>query len=308
MWPFISSAHFSNWLLNGVSAIVLQWADPLGASANDYDLFLVNEDGEVVASSTDTQDGRQDPIESILSPFFDFSGLSLVVVKASGSDRYLRVHAFDGRLAMQTAGNLYGHSVAENAVSVAMVDVRTAAGSGRVFNGTESVRTSNSDGPRRIFFQPNGTAITAGNFSSTGGKLLQKPDLTAATCVSTATPGFSIFCGTSAAAPHAAAIGALMLEAAGGPDLVTLAQLRTGMTSGTAVLDIETTGADRDSGAGIVMALGAVDAVDVAVADRNGAPTVENAVSDRTFRPGCRRCEHRFGGRLRRSGQRHADL
>ena len=270
----------------GVSAIVLQWADPLGASANDYDLFLVNEDGDVVASSTDTQDGTQDPIESILSPFFDFSGLSLVVVKASGSDRYLRVHAFDGRLAMQTAGNLYGHSVAENAVSVAMVDVRTAAGSGKVFNGTESVRTSNSDGPRRIFFQPNGTAITAGNFSSTGGKLLQKPDLTAATCVTTATPGFSTFCGTSAAAPHAAAIGALMLEAAGGPNEVTLAQLRTGMTSGIAVLDIETTGFDRDSGAGIVMARGAVDAVDVAVADRNGAPTVENAVSDRTFAPG----------------------
>ena len=58
------------------------------------------------------------------------------------------------------------------------------------------------------------------------------------------------------------------------------------MTSGTAVLDIETTGVDRDSGAGIVMAPGAVDAVDVAVADRNGAPTVENAVSDRTFAPG----------------------
>ena len=269
-----------------VSAIVLQWADPLGASANDYDLFLVNEDGDVVASSTDTQDGTQDPIESILSPFFDFSGLSLVVVKASGSDRYLRVHAFDGRLAMQTAGNLYGHSVAENAVSVAMVDVRTAAGSGRVFNGTESVRTNNSDGPRRIFFQPDGTAITAGNFSSTGGKLLQKPDLTAATCVTTATPGFSPFCGTSAAAPHAAAIGALMLEAAGGPNEVTLAQLRTGMTSGTAVLDIETTGFDRDSGYGIVMAPGAVDAVDVVMADRNGAPTVENAVSDRTFAPG----------------------
>ena len=269
-----------------VSAIVLQWADPLGASANDYDLFLVNEDGDVIASSTDTQDGTQDPVESILSPFFDFSGLSLVVVKTSGSDRYLRVHAHGGSLGIQTAGNLYGHSAAENAVSVAMVDVRTAAGSGRVFNGTESVRTNNSDGPRRIFFRPDGTAITAGNFSSTGGKLLQKPDLTAATCVSTATPGFSTFCGTSAAAPHAAAIGALMLEAAGGPDLVTLEQLRTGMTSGTAVLDIETTGVDRDSGAGIVMALGAVDAVDLAVADRNGAPTVESAQSNRTFAPG----------------------
>ena len=142
----VSGSGFS-----GVSAIVLQWADPLGASANDYDLFLVNEDGDVIASSTDTQDGTQDPIESILSPIFDFSGLSVVVVKVSGSDRYLRVHAFDGRLAIQTAGNLYGHS---------------------------------------------------------------------------------------AAAPHAAAIGAFqpMLEAAGGPNEVTLAQLRTGMTSGTAVL------------------------------------------------------------------------
>ena len=270
----------------GVSAIVLQWADPLGASASDYDLFLVNEDGDVIASSTDIQDGTQDPIESILSRFLSFSGRSVVVVKASGSDRYLRVHAFGGRLGIQTAGNLYGHAAAENAVSVAMVDVRTAAGSGKVFNGTESVRTDNSDGPRRIFFQPDGTAITTGNFSSTGGKLLQKPDLTAATCVTTATPGFSTFCGTSAAAPHAAAIAALMLEAAGGPDRVTLAQLRTGMTSGIAVLDIEANGVDRDSGAGIVMALGAVDAVDVVVADRNRAPTVESAQSNRTFAPG----------------------
>ena len=183
--------------------IVLQWADPLGASANDYDLFLVTEDGDVSASSTDTQDGTQDPIEVIRSSGGGLSGLGVVVVKASGSDRYLRVHAFDGRLGIRTAGNLYGHAAAENAVVVAMVDVRTAAGSGRVFNGTESVRTSNSDGPRRIFFEPDGTAITAGNFSSTGGQLLQKPDLTAATCVRTATPGFSTFCGTSSAAPHA---------------------------------------------------------------------------------------------------------
>ena len=27
----------------GARIIVLQWADPLGASTNDYDLFLVNE-------------------------------------------------------------------------------------------------------------------------------------------------------------------------------------------------------------------------------------------------------------------------
>ena len=267
-----------------VRTINLQWADPLGASTNDYDLFLVNENGAVLASSTDTQDGTQDPVEVISSPIFNYSGLSVVVVKASGANRYLRVQAFGGRLAVATAGALFGHSAQENAISVAMVDVATAGGSGGVFDGTESVRSSNSDGPRRIFFEADGTAITSGNFSATGGKLLQKPDLTAATCVTTATPGFSPFCGTSAAAPHAAAIGALMLEAAGGPDQVTLAQLRTAMTG--AALDIEATGVDRDSGAGIVMAPGAVDAVDVAAADRNGAPTVTSAQNNRTFAAG----------------------
>ena len=137
---------------------------------------------------------------------------------SGAADRYLRLDTLEGRLAEATAGNLFGHAAAENAVTVAAVDARVAAGSGGVFNGREPVRRSNSDGPRRIFFQPNGTPITAGNFSSTGGKLLQKPDLAAATCVSTSTPGFSTFCGTSSAAPHAAAIAALMLEAAGGPD------------------------------------------------------------------------------------------
>ena len=267
-----------------VRTIILQWADPLGDSSNDYDLFLVNENGAVLASSTDTQDGTQDPIEIISSPIFTYSGLSVVVVKASGANRYLRVQAHSGPLAVATAGTLYGHSAQENAISVAMVDVATAGGSGGVFDGTESVRSSNSDGPRRIFFEADGTAITSGNFSATGGKLLQKPDLTAASCVTTATPGFSRFCGTSAAAPHAAAIGALMLEAAGGPDQVTLAQLRTAMTG--AALDIEATGVDRDSGYGIVMAPGAVDAVDVAKTDRNAAPTVASSQSDRTFAAG----------------------
>ena len=267
-----------------VRTIVLQWADPQGASSNDYDLFLVNENGTVLASSTDTQNGTQDPIEVISSPIFNYSGLSVVVVKDSGADRYLRVQAHNGPLAIATAGTLYGHSAAENAISVAMVDVATAGGSGGVFDGTESVQSDNSDGPRRIFFKPDGTAITPGNFSAKGGKLLQKPDLTAASCVTTATPGFSPFCGTSAAAPHAAAIGALMLEAAGGPEQVTLAQLRTAMTG--AALDIEATGTDRDSGAGIVMAPGAVDAVDVAAANRNEAPTVSSSQNDRTFAPG----------------------
>ena len=263
-------------------AYVLWWADPLEGSSNDYDLFLVDENGDVLRSSTRIQDGTRDPYEYISSGEDDHTGNRLVIVKTSGAaDRFLRLDTLEGQLAVSTAGNLFGHSAAENAIAVAAVAVRSAGGTGGVFDGTESVRTSNSDGPRRIFFEPDGTAITAGNFSSTGGKLLQKPDLAAATCVRTTTPGFSIFCGASSAAPHAAAIGALVLEGAEGPKSLTQAQLLTAMKG--AALDIEASGVDRDSGAGIVMAPGAVDAVDVAVADRNQAPTVESALDDRTF-------------------------
>ena len=271
---------------NSTRPIILQWADPVDGSANDYDLFLIDEDDNVLASSTSTQDGTQDPIEYIgRSCSNDREDTRLVIVKNSGAeDRYVRLNYGRGTLELATAGQTFGHSASQDAIGVAAVDVGDAGGAGGVFDGTESVETFSSDGPRRIFFEADGTPITPGNFSSTGGRVLQKPDLAAADGVSTSTPGFSTFKGTSAAAPHAAAIAALMLEAAGGPDNVMPAALRTAMTG--SALDIEETGVDRDSGAGIVMAPGAVDAVDVALADRNGAPTVSGNLADRTMAPG----------------------
>ena len=268
---------------NSTNPISLQWSDPAGGSENDYDLFLIDADDNVLASSTNTQDGTQDPIEWIRgSCSDDREDTRLVIVKNTGAaDRYLRLNYAREGLEIATAGHTFGHSASKDAVGVAAVDVTTAGAAGGVFNGTEPVETFSSDGPRRIFFEADSTPITPGDFSSTGGRVLQKPDLAAADAVSTSTPGFSPFRGTSAAAPHAAAIAALMLEAAGGPDNVTLTALRAAMTG--ASLDIEATGVDRDSGAGIVMAPGAVDAVDVAVADRNGVPTVSGTLDNRTM-------------------------
>ena len=48
---------------NGEAAIFLTWDDPFGGSANNYDMYLVQQStGRVVASSTDVQNGRQDPV------------------------------------------------------------------------------------------------------------------------------------------------------------------------------------------------------------------------------------------------------
>ena len=261
--------------------IILQWADPLGGSANDYDLFLIDAADNVLASSTNTQDGTQDPYEYLPGACGgEYRGARLMIVKNAGAaDRYLRLDA-NSELQFATSGHTFGHEASQHAVGVGAVRVPT----GGVFTAATPVETFSSDGPRRVFFEADGTAITPGDFSSTGGRLLSKPDVVAANGVSASTPGFAAFFGTSAAAPHAAAIGALMVEAAGGPAHLTPAALREALTA--SALDILTPGVDATSGAGIAMAPEAVDAVDVVAADRNRAPTVTTALSDRTLAPG----------------------
>src|SRR5437870_6470776 len=53
----------------GTAPTNLYWSDPLGGSANDYDLFRLNSTGTtVVASSTNIQSGSQHPYEQLRSP------------------------------------------------------------------------------------------------------------------------------------------------------------------------------------------------------------------------------------------------
>src|SRR5262249_15815374 len=115
-----------------------------------------------------------------------------------------------------------------------------------------------SDGPRRIFYFADGTPITPGNFlfGTGGGLLLVKPDIAAADGVSTRTPRFSPFFGTSAAAPPAGAMGALVKSA---KPSATGGDIYNAMTS--TALDIRAPGIDRDSGYGIVMAPAAINAI-----------------------------------------------
>jgi hypothetical protein len=234
------------------SLFILQWSDPLGGSGNDYDLYLLDSAmTTVVGAGFNPQDGNDYPIEFIDSQGLDHTGFVLVVLKFSGADRMIHLNTNRGRLEHGTDGQTAGHAAARGAFGVAAVDwfLTQTGGSPNPFDGTESVETFSSDGPRRVHYLADGTPITPGNFSSSGGELRQKPDIAAADGVSTATPGFNPFFGTSAAAPHAAAIGALLRQA--NPSL-TPAEVRAIFES--TALDIEAAGVDRDSGSGIVMA------------------------------------------------------
>ncbi|HEX2164117.1 MAG TPA: S8 family serine peptidase [Thermoanaerobaculia bacterium] len=235
------------------SFFILQWADPLGGSANDYDLYLLDPTGATVfAAGEAAQDGDDDPLEAISSASFDDAGNLLAIVRFSGAARFLWLSTHRGRLDQATSGQTSGHATAAEAFGVAAVDWSSAGGAGGAFDGSESVETFSSDGPRRIFFASDGTPLTPGDFSSSGGVVRRQPRIAGADGVSTSTPGFGSFFGTSAAAPHVAAVAALVRQQA------ELTPAGFDQLLAATALDVEAAGFDRDSGHGIAQALAVV--------------------------------------------------
>ncbi|MPZ82748.1 MAG: S8 family serine peptidase [Actinophytocola sp.] len=251
--------------------VLLNWSDPLGASNNDYDLYLLDAGGNVVALSQDYQTGTQDAYERVDTPFFGGTGLRLAIVKFSGADRYLSLSALRGRFsdsadglkAFNTPGVTFGHSAARGAFSVAAApadeplpfdlepgDPPNPSGPfPDAFGSDTALERFTSDGPRKVFYEADGTPITPGDVSSTGGEVRQKPDITAADGVRTSVGGFDPFYGTSAAAPHAAAIAGLVLSGNPGIDP---AEIREALVN--TAIDIQAPGFDGRSGHGVVLA------------------------------------------------------
>jgi subtilisin-like proprotein convertase family protein len=241
--------------------LVLHWSDEAALdnahSSNDYDLFVLSADLSTVAvASTDIQDGDDIPFEFL--GFFIPANFQVVIARKIGAEtRAVRIQLFGGELALATDGATYGHAVVQDAYGVAAVDA-ALAGTGEFTGGpTNPIELFSSDGPRRMFFQADGEKYNSFlTFKNGGGITRQKPDLTGADGVHTTLPsnsGLNPFFGTSAAAPHAAAIAGLVKSA---KPLATQARIRTALTR--TAFDIEAVGRDRDSGFGIVNAFGAL--------------------------------------------------
>lgn len=204
----------------GEGRIKLWWSDPWGSSSNDYDLYVVDGNGNILQQSTNSQNGKGCyPFEIIGLRSSDVAkiqaGLYVVVVKKTGAQaRFLRIEITRGGLGVATCGSTYGHNAGEDVISCAAA---SASGFSRAFKSSDPLESYSSDGPRHIFYTNTGSEVTPGNLLSTGGTILQKPDFTAADNTLSAWTSIAFgertFGGTSAAAPHAAAIAALMLEA-----------------------------------------------------------------------------------------------
>jgi hypothetical protein len=260
--PFFFTYRSYDLLLVNSSAIELSWSDPWGASANDYDLFILNSAGTAVLnSSTTRQNGAgSDPFEECFSNAGFPANARIVIVLHSGSARALNLRNFynSSSLAPATAGNILGHHGGQGSLTVAASYWDSAHTGTKPFNGTNNpVDTTSADGSRKVFFNPDGSPITPGNllFATGGGTNLQKPELTAADGVACQTPGFHSFIGTSAAAAHVAGIAALVKSAK--PSL-TGAQIRQILIN-TATDNMDP-GPDINGGYGVVNAQAAVQA------------------------------------------------
>lgn len=281
---------------SGDTPVTLHWADPLGQSFNDYDLYLVNAQGNVVTFSQNNQDGAQDPFERINTPSTS-TGTRLAVVKFRGEDKYFALSLFGGRFAdsndglkkFVTPGMTRGHSAAKGAISVAAAPAAAALPFDlepgdpanpkgpypNAYDSTQKPERFTSDGPRKTFFAPDGTPLA---------ETRQKPDITAADGVTTSVPGFAPFFGTSASAPNAAAIAGLILS--GNPTLKP-AEVKEALVA--TAIDIVESGVDNRTGAGIVMAdkaLAYTGASPQALARAQRPTIVNDADGSAFFKPG----------------------
>ncbi|WP_324677963.1 PKD domain-containing protein [Hymenobacter sp. GOD-10R] len=244
--------------------LVLQWSDPFYTTngvKTDLDYFLINAAGDTVARANDSNIANQVPSEytsytnSTSSTAFD-----LVIRRRPGTADPTRVKYVifnNGGSAAPTeywtrSSTIYGHTAALSAGST-----------GALSSGNRlTPEPFTSKGSPTILFSPTGTPLAT-------PVTRPKPDLAATdgssnTFFGSLTPdpkdGY-LFFGTSAAAPNAAAVAALLRQAR--PSLTpaqVIAQLKA------TAQDVNTPGFDELTGAGLINAYRAIFGNPVAAA------------------------------------------
>ena len=215
--------------------LILQWDDQFfdNTPTASYDFLVFDDNGfyHPELSGIDNIYSTFQPVQGVTLPGGN-SGLVWFVAIALRGPGFTTPHAMhlqmvdfdDGaqvtllQFANRLAPSVFGHPAAAGAIAVAA----------DYWNNTASTEYFSSLGPTAIFFDQDHVRLAE-------PQIRFKPEIAAPDGVDTTffgqqgapTDPNPVFFGTSAAAPHAAAVGALLIQAAGGPGKLAPDELKT---------------------------------------------------------------------------------
>ncbi len=253
---------------NSAIAPLLSWDQPVGKITSDFELFLVSspqlpdetEANLLSPSTTLFSGGVEQPLELLDYDVHSVKTAYLVIARKVTPDNSIDhvkwistansadtnvFYEYVNQADQPERSTIYGQPNARGAIAVGAVPVQRTP-----LYGINPPRLS-------VFSSRGGTPIL---FDSQGNRLLtpeirQKPEVVAPNSVATTVEPFRPFSGTSAAAPHVAAVAALMLQRQGGAKRQSPAQLTQALQQTAIALDPP---GNFRSGSGLVQADAAV--------------------------------------------------
>jgi subtilase family protein len=260
------TAHFNVWTLSGASSLlILEWADPFGANVSNFDLYVLNTTGAMVAcapgaGSTDTLDAFADGAIPAAGTY----RLAIGTPDASLRGKFLKlIGTGDGAdtFSLNTPGAPSSpQDFASGVYTIGAVDGSDGVGA--------TIEPYSNTGPIRL---PLSTPATL------PAPIVVGPDAIFVDTVGTTFPATNgIFFGTSAASPNAASVAALLRSAF--PILTPTATI-TAIESGATAIAAYGAVPNGTIGYGRVNAIGALGAVAVPTMSTIAAQTLVGGTS-----------------------------
>jgi Subtilase family len=234
----------------GSHTLIMQWDDPFdlmpSGMTTDLNLIFFNTSGNCVIKIATNNFTLNEPIEGV---GFNGAGTLRMMVSRTGigthlSSRVKLLHfgGITSTIFTQATPVTFGHSAAAGANSVAAYRYTNPVTQQSPFK--PAFEPFSSPGPVIIAFDAAGNRLAS-------GENRKKPDIAAPDGVNTTFffpgqdfegDGFFNFFGTSAAAPHAAGVAALLLQKGGGPGSLTPPQVKSYLQTSTPARAIPNSG------------------------------------------------------------------